>query len=83
MADYLLSSNQVASLFEYVETQLDEDGCDHSRKHTTQWLVMNIPQDQHEAVLAEIAEMGGYCDCEVLMNCYEDYDEELYSDEEE
>ena len=41
---------------------------------------MNIPQDQQEAVLAEIEEMGGYCDCEVLMNCYEDYEEALYED---
>lgn len=43
---------------------------------------MNIPQEQHEAVLAEIEEMGGYCDCEVLMNCYEEYEEELYDEEE-
>ena len=28
---------------------------------------------QHEAILSELEDMGGYCDCEVVMNCYEDY----------
>jgi hypothetical protein len=79
---YILSLEQVASLFEYVESQLEDTGCDHSCRYTQQWLSMNIPQEQHEAVLAEIEEMGGYCDCEVLMNCYEEYEEELYDEEE-
>lgn len=82
MAAYILSLEQVASLFEYVESKLEDTGCDHSRRYTQQWLFMNIPQEQHEAVLTEIEEMGGYCDCEVLMNCYEEYEEELYDEEE-
>uniref|UniRef100_UPI004055A486 DUF2695 domain-containing protein n=1 Tax=Acetatifactor sp. TaxID=1872090 RepID=UPI004055A486 len=82
MTPYILSLTQVASLFKYVEYKLEDTGCDHSRRHTQQWLSMNIPQEQHEAVLAEIEEMGGYCDCEVLMNCYEEYEEELYDEEE-
>lgn len=81
METYLLSLEQVASLFEYVETQLNETGCDHSRKHTKCWLSINIPQEQHEAILAEMEDMGGYCDCEVLMNCYEDYEEDLCDEE--
>lgn len=82
MTPYILSLTQVASLFEYVESKLEDTGCDHSRRHTQQWLSMNISQEQHEAVLAEIEEMGGYCDCEVLMNCYEEYEEELYDEDE-
>ena len=82
MAAYILNLEQVASLFEYVESKLEDTGCDHSRRYTQQWLSMNIPQEQHEAVLVEIEEMGGYCDCEVLMNCYEEYEEELYDEEE-
>ena len=82
MTAYILSLEQVASLFEYVESKLEDTGCDHSRRYTQQWLSMNIPQDQYEAVLAEIEEMGGYCDCEVLMNCYEEYEEELYDEKE-
>jgi hypothetical protein len=44
---------------------------------------MHLPEDQHEAILAEMEEMGGYCDCEVVFNCYEDYQDELYDEEEE
>ena len=80
MTTYLLRLEQVASLFEYVESKLEETECDHSCRHTKQWLSMNIPQEQQGAILAEIEDMGGYCDCEVLMNCYEEYEEELYED---
>ena len=82
MPAYILTLEQVASLFEYVESKLEDTGCDHSRRYTQHRLSMNIPQEQHEAVLAEIEEMGGYCDCEVLMNCYEEYEEELYDEDE-
>ena len=83
MAEYLLKLEQVASLFEYLEEQLDEYSCDHSNKHTQKWLEMNIPEGDRKAVLSEIEDMGGYCDCEVLMNCYEEYMEELYPEDEE
>lgn len=83
MAEYLLSLEQVAALFEYVEEKLDESGCDHTRRHTEKWLEMNIPQSDYKAALAEIEDMGGYCDCEVLMNCYEEYMDALYPEDEE
>lgn len=31
-------------------------------------------EEKIESVIAEMTEMGGYCNCEVLMNCYEKYD---------
>lgn len=82
MSEYILTLEQVEDLFEYVESCLDDAGCDHTRRHTEQWVAVHIPEEQQEAVLAEIEDMGGFCDCEVLMNCYEDYDEELYDEEE-
>ena len=72
--DYILTVENVQDLFEYLEEQLDDSGCDHTRRYTEQWLKDNISEEQIESVLAEIADMGGYCDCEVLLNCYEDYD---------
>ena len=78
MATYLLTLEQVASLFEYLESQLNQSGCDQSLTHTKQWLAINIPQEQHEAILSEMEALGGYCDCEVLMNCYEEYEDALY-----
>lgn len=41
---------------------------------TMKWLEAHLPQEQIQSVLSEIREMGGYCDCEVLLNCYESYD---------
>ena len=72
--DYLLSEENVEDLFDYLETQLENTPCDHTLCHTRQWLADNLPAEIIERVIAEINEMGGYCDCEVLMNCYEDYD---------
>ena len=39
-----------------------------------EWLKDNISQESIGNVIAEITDMGGYCDCEVLLNCHEDYD---------
>lgn len=61
-------------LFEYLEEQLDNSCCDHTLRYTEQWLKDNISQEMIESVITEITDMGGYCDCEVLLNCYEDYD---------
>ena len=55
MTTYLLRLEQVASLFEYVESKLEETECDHSCRHTKQWLSVNIPQEQQDAILAEIS----------------------------
>ncbi len=71
---HLLTANEAASLFEFVEIRLQDQDCDHSLRFTQEWLDAHIAPDQHEAILIEMEEMGGFCDCEVLMNCYEDYD---------
>lgn len=72
--EYLLSKDEVEKLFIYLESQLEQNPCQHTRMHTKQWLKNNQPQDKIEDILNEMEEMGGYCDCEVLLNCYEDYD---------
>ena len=83
MAEYSLSIEQVEDLFDFVAEKLDETECDHSSRYTQEWLDINIPENEHEKVLLEIEDMGGYCDCEVLMNCYEDYMDELYPEDDE
>ena len=72
--NYILTEENVQKLFEYLEEQLDNSCCDHTLHYTEQWLKENISQEMIESVIAEITDMGGYCDCEVLLNCYEDYD---------
>ena len=71
---YVLTEENVQDLFAYLENQLDDSGCDHTLRHTEQWLKDNFSKEIMERVIAEMTDMGGYCDCEVLLNCYEDYD---------
>ena len=72
--EYLLTEENVQDLFDYLEEQLDNFGCDHTLHYTEQWLKDHISREIIEDVIAEMTDMGGYCDCEVMLNCYEDYD---------
>lgn len=74
---YILSKTKVTKLFRFLEKQLGEQVCDETLHLTKRWLSENIPKEKYNAILAEIEEMGGHCDCEVLMNCYEKYDIEV------
>jgi len=47
--------------------------CDHTLRFTKQYLANHIFIKKQDLVIFEMKEMGGYCDCEVLMNCYESY----------
>jgi hypothetical protein len=71
-----LSDGESSRLFDYLALELDfrqnKDGhftwdCDHTLNKTTQWLV-NQEVPNPKAVLAELKSLGGYCDCEVLLN---------------
>lgn len=72
--DYILTEENVEELFLYLEEQMDNSCCNHTLRYTKQWLNENISKEMIESVIQELTEMGGYCDCEVLLNCYEDYD---------
>ena len=72
--EYLLSKEQVMELFTFLEEELDKDPCNNTLEKTEKWLHNHFEDEQRSSILHEIQEMGGYCDCEVLMNCYEDYD---------
>ena len=72
---YLLSKRDVKSLFGYLSKKLSTDECDHTLQHTNAWLAKKIEDENtRQQVLNEIQKDGGYCDCEVLLNCYERYD---------
>lgn len=71
---YVLSKAKTQKLFRYLETQLENTPCDHTLYYTEQWLRDNLHQEKVESAIAEMKEMGGCCDCEVLLNCYEIYD---------
>ncbi|MBD5519127.1 MAG: DUF2695 domain-containing protein [Lachnospiraceae bacterium] len=71
---YILSKTRTQKLFRFLDTQLENTPCNHELCYTEQWLKDNLPEEKVKSVIAEMKEMGGYCDCEVLLNCYEKYD---------
>ncbi len=62
-----LSRAQLEALVEYVDVRIVVDGCDHTTRFARQW-TLDRGLDW-EAVAEGLAEFGGYCDCEVVINC--------------
>lgn len=72
---YILNESNVRSLFDYVSARLDKSDCDHTLRHTQAWLTNKYAEETvQQQILEEIREDGGYCDCEVILNCYERYE---------
>lgn len=73
MSRYILSQQQIDSLKRYIAIQMrNRSTCDGTLRYTKAWLEKNIPSEMRDDVLAEIEDGGGFCDCEVIMNCYQD-----------
>ena len=62
-----MSEDKFIQLFELLDAQLHERGCDHDLKLTEQ-ILLNLCVKDVLSVLAWLEEQGGDCDCEVIMN---------------
>jgi hypothetical protein len=72
-AAFPLPDAVLVELFAFVDAAVGEQGCDDTRRLTLSWLQShNITPD---AVLAWLEETGGYCDCEVVANSMERWEE--------
>lgn len=61
-----ISNALLESLFGAVDTQFENSGCDHTLRFTKAWIAEHKqPETQ---ILAWLREHGGFCDCEVLSN---------------
>lgn len=61
-----MSREQFRELFDYLDEQLESNGCNRDFTWTTKFL--NAYQIPPAPVIAFLKENGGYCDCEALMN---------------
>ncbi|WP_204763375.1 DUF2695 domain-containing protein [Lentzea nigeriaca] len=62
-----LSREQLTALVEFVDALVIEEGCDHTLRHTLRWVgEQSLAPDP---IVAALEELGGFCDCEVVMNC--------------
>ena len=71
---HILCENEAASLLQYLELKLQYHTCKHNHRFTQEWLDKHADFMKHDAILNELEDMGGYCDCAVVVNCYEDYE---------
>lgn len=62
-----LDAGQLGDLVDFVDARVSAEGCDHTLRFTERWATgHHVSWDR----LAEgLEEFGGYCDCEVVMNC--------------
>ncbi len=70
-----ISFSVLAELFDHLDVELGEQGCDHTSKITQQFLKernLNLKK-----ILSWLEEFGGYCDCEVLANVEESWESEI------
>ncbi|EJS05244.1 DUF2695 domain-containing protein [Bacillus mycoides] len=63
-----LSTEQLESLEAHLEESMKSYGCDHSLKHTKEWLVYHVSKAKSRDVIRAMRNRGGFCDCEVIMN---------------
>jgi len=66
-ADLALTPTQLAELGNHLQARVSENGCDHTLRFTQEWLkAENVAKSK--AVMDDLRNQGGYCDCEVLKN---------------
>lgn len=72
-----LTRHELLSLCEWVEAKLKHEGCDHSYRYTEAFLRNSgLPVQD---ILDWLSEEGGYCDCEVIANVKQVYEESVFS----
>ena len=72
-AKFPLSDDKLESLFADVEAAIKDVACDHSLRATRKWLGDRNLDIQ--AVIAWLEENGGFCDCEVVANACQHWEE--------
>lgn len=61
-------------LFDYLDDQLTDTPCDDTHKLSITFL-QSLKLDNIEEITKWLGENGGYCDCEVLANLEEKFDD--------
>lgn len=68
-----ISKELFQTLFDFLDEELEKNGCDDRLKFTKQFLEINKIQNVDE-VENWLKENGGFCDCEVLYNVEEKFE---------
>jgi hypothetical protein len=72
-AKFPLPDEQMMAMFDMLNVELPKQGCDHSLRLVRAWAQkLALPFDQ---IRDWFDENGGFCDCEVLANCEQQWRE--------
>lgn len=72
-AAFPMPDTLLESLFATVEERVTDSGCDHTLRFTEQWLGEH--QQPAASVLDWLKGQGGFCDCEVLANAADHWEQ--------
>jgi hypothetical protein len=73
-----LPNDQMKALFDYLDVELPKKGCDDTRRITEKWLKDKALEVNK--LLLWFDDNGGFCDCEVLANCEQAWEEAIRED---
>ena len=68
-----LDKSQILELFDFLDVELGERGCNHNYQLTSEFLKSKGLFE--EGIFEWFREQGGYCDCEILFNIEERFEE--------
>ena len=68
-----MTRDNFKKLFDYLDTELNEKGCDDTNSLARISLVQ-LDAENADKVLEWLATNGGYCDCEILANVEEKFE---------
>lgn len=66
-----LPETELTKLFNFVGSELEKHGCDHTHTLTSIWI--NNEGLSSAELLSWLEDTGGYCDCEVAANSYDHF----------
>jgi hypothetical protein len=72
-AAFPLPNEVLEQLFAAVDSAVEEHGCDHTFRYTEKWL--RESGRERDATFTWLREHGGYCDCEVVANAYDHWEQ--------
>ncbi len=61
-----LPNELLEAMFDAIDVQVENSGCDHTLRFTKSWI--SAHKQSEEKILTWLRQHGGFCDCEVLTN---------------
>jgi hypothetical protein len=75
-AKFPLPPSELKAMFDMLDVEFPRQGCDRSRRLTKAWLTTR--GHDVESVFAWLDDNGGFCDCEILANSEQYFEDAMH-----